>query len=249
MDWVRLIGPHLNWSGIYRTDEWLMGHFRHPASYVPRSIMPILPFDDTKFYALIYMLDQLAVHNRTALRQLWKQRGFDPEEAYDMLCAQCHGIGMRGNGVIAEWIYPIPKNLHNPEFLRNLTREKVVYSITHGVKGAPMPPWGEFAQHKPSATQKLSSGGPVLNEIEIDYFVDWLFSSLPGEEVIRQASDVPKWQYALQDVINELQKEGGILSSQPQERVQQKNTIEQIFDLVPHAIDTGTNSYYIKKKF
>jgi mono/diheme cytochrome c family protein len=245
----RLIGPHLNWSGIYRTDEWLMEHFRNPSGHVPHSIMPILPFDDTKFYALTYLLDQLAVHNRATLRQLWKQRGFDPEEAYEMLCSQCHGIGMRGNGVIAEWIYPIPKNLHNPEFLRNLTREKVVYSITHGVKGTPMPPWGEVALHKPSAIQKLSSNSPVLNEAEIDYLVDWLFSSLPGGEVIRQASDVPKWQYTPQDVLHELQKEGGKLSALSQEEMKQKNIGEQIFDVVPQPTDTGTNSYYIKKKF
>lgn len=212
----RLIGPHLNWSGIYRSDEWLMEHFRNPSGHVPRSLMPVFPFDDTKFYALTYMLDVLAVRNRSAIREIWDHRGFDPVEAFNMLCAQCHGIDRVGNGAIAEWIYPIPKNLHNAEFLRNLTQEKAVYSIKHGVKGTPMPPWGEVAPHKPAAIEEMSHHVSVLNEPEIHYLVDWLFSTLPGGEVIREASDVPKWQYTPLDVIKELKKEGGKLLPHPE---------------------------------
>lgn len=207
----RIIGPHLNWSGIFRTDEWLMEHFRNPSGHVPRSLMPVFPFDDSKFYALTYMLDQLAVRNRTTLRQMWTEHGFDPSETYNMLCAQCHGIDRVGNGAIAEWIYPIPKNLHNAEFLRNLTKEKALYSLMHGVKGTPMPPWGEAAPNKPEAVQKMSHQIPVMNASEIRYLVNWLFSSLPGGEVIREASDVPKWQYSPEDVLEELKKEGGEL--------------------------------------
>lgn len=207
----RLIGPHLNWSGIYRTDEWLMEHFHNPAGHVPRSIMPVFPFDDTKFYALTHMLDVLAVRNRQAVRNIWDHNGFDPAEAYNMLCAQCHGVGMYGNGVIAEWIYPIPKNLHNPEFLRNLTKEKAIYSIRNGVKGTPMPPWGEVAKDKPKNIQQESHGIPVLKEAEIGHLVDWIFTALPGGEVIRESSDVPKWQYTPEDVLKELEREGGEL--------------------------------------
>lgn len=207
----RLIGPHLNWSGIYRSDEWLMEHFHNPPAHVPRSLMPVFPFDDTKFYALTHMLDILAVRNRNAMRQMWDQRGFDPSETYNMLCAQCHGIGRVGNGVIAEWIYPIPKNLHNPEFLRNLTTDKAIYSIKHGVKGTPMPPWGEAAADKPTDVQKLSHGIPVLKEAEIQNIVDWIFTGLSGSQVIREAVDVPKWQYTPEDVLKELEKEGGLL--------------------------------------
>ena len=28
----RLVGPRPNWSGVYRSDEWLMEHFRNPGS-------------------------------------------------------------------------------------------------------------------------------------------------------------------------------------------------------------------------
>ncbi|WP_068467636.1 c-type cytochrome [Candidatus Protochlamydia phocaeensis] len=212
----RLIGPHLNWSGIYRTDEWLMEHFRNPSAHVPRSIMPVMPFDDTKFYALTYMLDELGIRNRNAVRQIWSLQGFNPQEAYDMHCAQCHGIAMQGNGVIAEWIYPIPKNLHNSDFLRNLTKEQAIYSITHGVHGTPMPPWGEIAQDKPQDIQKAGKKTPVLTAAEIRYLVDWLFSSLPGGEVMRELEGVPKWHYQPHDVLKELKDEGGHLIPLPE---------------------------------
>ncbi len=205
----RLIGPHLNWSGIYRTDQWLMEHFRNPAGHVPRSIMPIFPFDDTKFYALTHMLDKLAIRNRESVRNVWEKRGFDPQEAFDTHCAQCHGISFHGNGVIAQWLYPLPKNLRSPDFLRNLTKEQVILSIMHGVKGTPMPPWGEVAVDKPDEIQKIAPRIPVLTESEVHYLVDWMFSSLPGGEVIK--GTVPKWQYGPKDVLDELKKEGSKL--------------------------------------
>lgn len=203
----RLIGPRPNWSGIYRSDEWLMEHFHNPASHVPRSIMPVLPFDDSKFYALTYMLDVLGKRNRDAIRTIWSHKGFRPEMAYKFHCSQCHGDYLQGNGPVATWIYPVPKNLRNAEFLRNLTRENAIQSITHGVKGTPMPPWGEHPQPKPDY-----DGIPVLTRDEIATLVDWLYSSLPGGTVIKSSSDVPKWHYTPLEVIEELKREGNQLN-------------------------------------
>lgn len=203
----RLVGPRPNWSGIYRSDEWLMEHFRSPTSHIPRSIMPVFPFDDSKFYALTYMLDVLGKRNGETLRKIWDTRGFDPAMAYTTLCAQCHGDYLQGNGPVSEWIYPIPKNLRNADFLRNLTRDRVIYSIQHGVKGTPMPPWGEVGG------QKKLDNRPVLNPNEIQRLADWIFSSLPGGTVIRSIQDVPKWQYQPEDVIRELHEEGNELKS------------------------------------
>lgn len=270
----RLIGPHLNWSGIYRSDEWLMEHFKNPTGHVPRSIMPVFPFDETKFYSLTYMLDKLGVRNRNEVRQQWNVHGFNPKEAFEMLCAQCHGIDLYGNGAIAEWIYPIPKNLHNPEFLRNLTREKVIYSIQHGVQGTPMPPWGEVAENKQESIQKISGGVPVLNEAEIEYLVDWLFSSLPGGEVIKDASDVQKWDYTAEDVIKELKNENEQLDFEkinptagigfkiqnsyasffPLAQVIMNPKIEpldveSVFDILPDPMNKDKKEYFIKKKY
>lgn len=196
----RLIGPRPNWSGIYRTDEWLMEHFRKPTSHVARSIMPILPFDDTKFYALTYMLDILGKQNRDEVRAIWEHNGFNPEQAAQIHCAQCHGEFLEGNGPVSQWIYPIPKNLRNTNFLRNLTKERVINSIKHGVKGTPMAPWGEVGMDKPTA-----DGIPVLTDSEIHKLADWLFSNVPGRS---GEQEIPKWEYEPKDVLDELRREG-----------------------------------------
>jgi mono/diheme cytochrome c family protein len=219
----RLICPKLHWSGTYRSDEWLMEHFRNPSSHVPRSIMPVFPFDSTKFYLLTFMLDALAKKNNSEDRKVWETFGFKADEAYEKYCSQCHGIQLEGNGPVAEWLYPIPKNLKNADFLRNLTEEKVMDSITHGVKGTPMAPWGEVSKEKGITT-------PVLTSDEVKKIAQFLFEELQGGEVIRSSTDVPKWQYTPEKVVHELKKE----------------KVDDYFDVVNL---NDEKNYYIKKKF
>lgn len=226
----RLIGPRPNWSGIYRSDEWLMEHFRNPAGHIPNSIMPIFPFDETKFYALTYMLDALGKHNRDSVRAIWENFGFNPSQAYDIHCAQCHGDYLQGNGPVSTWIYPVPKNLRNAEFLRNLTKEKAIQSITHGVNGTPMAPWGETPKDKYEY-----DGIPVLNREQIHMIVDWLYSSLPGATVIKNSQDVPKWQYSAKDAIQELHLEG--------------HDLEPFEERSNPVAGEDKNIYFIKQKF
>lgn len=263
----RLICPRPNWSGVYRSDEWLMEHFHNPSAHVARSLMPVFPFDDTKFYALTRMLDTLGIRNRDAEREIWQNEGFSAELLFKTNCAQCHGTFREGNGPVAEWIYPIPKNLHNADFLRNLTKERAIQSITHGVKGTPMPPWGEVATDKPTA-----DGIPVLTSGEIQQLVDWLFSSVPGAQVIKSSKDVPKWQYEPQDILKELHDEGNTLQPAPEEgksplsklpkgnmyyasldpvaSAENPPSVSDIFDVAPNPIPgPDKNVYYIKRKF
>ncbi|ADI39299.1 c-type cytochrome [Waddlia chondrophila] len=236
----RLVGPRPNWSGIYRSDEWLIEHFRKPSKHVARSIMPVLPFDDSKFYALTYMLDRIAVENRDEVRKIWDTFGFDPAMAYDLHCSQCHGDHKRGNGPVAEWIYPIPKNLTNADFLRNLTRDNAVISITHGVLGGPMPPWGEVADGK-----KIIGSVPVLTESEIDQLVDWLYAPLEGASIYQTPEEVDKWQYQPGDLLKELKKERGKLRP-----VAKEERVDEVFDVVSNPYKEGENNlYYIKKRY
>lgn len=255
----RLIGPKPNWSGVYRSDEWLMEHFRSPSQHVARSIMPVMPFDDTKFYALTHMLDVLGKKNRDAVREIWDHQGFNPELAFQIHCAQCHGEYKQGNGPISQWIYPIPKNLNNADFLRNLTKEHVIQSIAHGVSGTPMPPWGEVGAHKP-----YLNNIPVLNESEIRQLADWIFSSLPGGRVIKGSQDVEKWNYTPEDVIRELNEEGnklkssflydlpsgkGLLASL-QPMLDQSSPADEIFEKKPNPTPGESPwNYYIKRKY
>ena len=232
----RIVGPRPNWSGVYRSDTWLIEHFKNPAALSPRSIMPIFPFDDTKFFALTYMLDILGIRNRDQVRKIWDEKGFRPDEAFSIHCSQCHGEYMEGNGPVAEWIYPIPKNLKKAEFLRNLTRERAIDSIHHGVKGTPMPPWGEVAGEG-TKDKPVPNTVPVLKQKEIEDLVDWLFSQIPGSEVIRGKQDVPKWQYTPEEVIYDLRRE-------------QKEEVSSIFDKKPNPPGSPDPfSYFIKKEY
>lgn len=237
----RLIGPRPNWSGVYRSDEWLMEHFKNPAAAVPRSIMPVFPFDETKFYSLTHMLDVLGVRNRNEDHAIRKLEGFNPAAAYQTYCAQCHGENRHGNGPVSEWIYPIPKNLRNSDFLHNLTKERAVQSIIHGVKGTPMAPWGEASEDKPLGLANEASL-PVLSRDNIEKIVDWLFADLPGGEVIRGSNTIPKWQYTIENVTEELQKEGNSSKFD--------GNTQEIFDISPPPVPGPDKyGYYIKKKF
>lgn len=272
----RLIGPRLNWSGVFRSDEWLMEHFWNPSSHSPRSLMPIFPFDESKFRALTFMLDSLAKHNREQLREIWDKRGFNPELAVQIHCAQCHGEFLQGNGPVAEWIYPIPKNLRNATFLRNLTKTQAAQSIIHGVMGTPMPPWGEIAVDK-QQENKL----PVLTREEVEQIVDWIFSQVQEEKASDTPSDLLKWHYTPEDLIQELKNEGDFRRLKPKKEAKQQeqhsflrefldcakekkylasltpavvNDQEheelEIFDIVPNPIPGAEKkAYYIKKNY
>lgn len=271
----RLIGPKPSWSGVWRSDEWLMEHFYKPSAHVSRSIMPVMPFDTTKFYALTYMLDVLGKRNRDQQRAIWDLTGFNPEQAVQIHCVQCHGDYLTGNGPVAEWIYPIPKNLRNAEFLRNLTKERVIDSITHGVKGTPMPPMGEAPMDKPTA-----DGKPVLTADEIRQITNWLFNVIPGG-TLRSPRDIPKWDYTPEDVLQELKDEGNqpkldqnvkmpnreqtssylqkkqeassrywaALDPQPASQPREESEVARYFDVVDSPAGPDKQFYYIKKKY
>jgi mono/diheme cytochrome c family protein len=228
--------------------------------------MPVFPFDNTKFLALTHMLDVLGRKNTDELHTEWSLQGFNPEEAYQNLCSQCHGPYLQGDGPVSLWIYPIPKNLRNSVFMINYTKERVINSITNGVQGTPMPPWGEVARGKQG-----EHATPVLNKEQIQILSDWLFEGL-GANNIQPESEIMKWEYTPEDFIKELKripldnfkdektpKQGAMLQLYPRgdqylaaiEPMPVKGnnlTVEDIFDVVPYKDSTvDKKAYYIKK--
>lgn len=264
----RLIGPRLNWSGIYRSDAWLMQHFYDPAGMVPRSLMPSFRFDDTKFAALTYMLGELGRKNLAENRLHWENEGFQPQAAYALYCSQCHGPSeRRDEAPLLQWIYPIPKSLRNNTFLNNLTRPRMIESILHGVKGTPMPPWGETPKDK-----AFLNNQPVLTPNEVEQVVDWLLRSLPNSSNKPQL--IPKWNYTPEDVLKDLEREKDQLPTHSTTVWHEENgpllalslndiaylgtpeeekplTVESLFDIRNNPVIGGTDAkgYYIQKRF
>lgn len=252
----REIGPHLHWSGVHRSKQWLMEHFKNPQASVARSIMPAFPFDVTKFEMLTHMLQVMGRENRDKLTKLWQERGFDPEKAYDIYCSQCHGKGLLGDGVISQWIYPIPKNLRQATFLRHLTKERAIESIKNGVPGGPMPGW---ALHEEAQS-------PVLSDEEIGKIVDWLFTNLPGSELVPSSGDVPKWNWTPEQIEKEILEDPDYKVKKSSEsskgfrppvasifEAQQESPASEIFDVTPASSSEGQGSekwkFYIKENF
>lgn len=230
----REVAPKLSYSGIYRSTEWLMGHFKNPATYTARSYMPTFPFDETKFYALTLMLQKLGKLNQNTLGETWKDQGFNPSAVYQELCASCHGDNLNGNGPISELLYPIPKNLRDPTFLRNLTKKRALESINSGVKGTPMPPWGEHYEN---------SSHPVLNKQQANLLVDWLYADLPsGQE--DSSEDVLKWSLTPQDIVKEIGTSSSSLSP-----ISETKSVPSYFMTKDSPDSVDGTSFYIRKKF
>ncbi|SCA58750.1 hypothetical protein AB751O23_AN_00050 [Chlamydiales bacterium SCGC AB-751-O23] len=244
----REIGPNLHFSGIYRDQAWLMGHFKNPQSHIAKSIMPVMPFDDSKFYALNHMLQVLAKENQKELQEYWEFIGFSPKEAFALHCASCHGDEKKGDGIVGEMLYPIPKNLTSAAFLRNLTKERAVDSIIHGVAGTPMAPWG---------TSSLDGAKGVLSEDQAKSIVDWLYLNLPGEDFISGKQNILKWNYFPKDILKELQKEGAIEHNEALQFLSSHKTssgenllVEDVFEVLKTSDDSvEAFSYLIKDSF
>jgi sulfur oxidation c-type cytochrome SoxX len=127
------VAPDLAFTAAQRDRSWLMVHFRDPKKVVPGSLMPPYPLPDEVFDSLSqYLLSQPV----PALPD-------DPAQQYAMLCARCHGEQGKGDGVISGYLDPRPRDLTKAAFMKTKTRERLIASLTNGVAGTSMAPWGK----------------------------------------------------------------------------------------------------------
>ncbi|HQQ76270.1 MAG TPA: c-type cytochrome [Thermoanaerobaculia bacterium] len=128
------VGPELAFTSAQRDDKWMLAHFRDPKSVVPGSLMPPYPLPDDIFDALsAYLLSRRP-----------PEIPAEPEKRYAALCSRCHGEKGQGNGLIAEYLDPKPRDLTKAAFMRTKTRERLVASLVNGVPGTSMAPWGRI---------------------------------------------------------------------------------------------------------
>lgn len=126
------VGPDLAFAPLQRDRDWLLLHFKDPKSVVPGSLMPPYPLPGDTFDALtLHLLARPAPAVPSS-----------PAEQYALLCARCHGTKGAGDGLIAEYLDPRPRDLSKAAFMRTKTRERLVGSVLRGVPGTSMAPWG-----------------------------------------------------------------------------------------------------------
>jgi sulfur oxidation c-type cytochrome SoxX len=125
------IAPDLSYEGLVRDDKWVEDHFQNPRARVPDSIMPAFRFPAEDFKRLSAYLGSL----KTAPPPM------AANVTYNTLCARCHGEKGDGNGKVALYIDPSPRDFTKPGFMASKPRARFVASIQEGVGGTSMPPW------------------------------------------------------------------------------------------------------------
>jgi mono/diheme cytochrome c family protein len=130
------IAPDLSYEGLIRDPRWLSEHFTNPRSRIPDSIMPSFRFPAEDFGRLTAYLGSLKT----------PPPAMSAKETYDSLCARCHGEKGDGNGKVAWYIDPSPRDFTKAAFMNSKPRERFLHSIAEGVPGTSMPPWGHVIQ-------------------------------------------------------------------------------------------------------
>ena len=130
------IAPDLSYEGLVRDPEWLMDHFKNPKSRVPDSIMPTFRFPEEDFREIANYLVTLKT----------PKPAMTAAETYKTLCLRCHGEKGDGNGPVATYIDPAPRDFTKAGFMNSKPQERFVTSIQEGVPGTSMPPWGKVVK-------------------------------------------------------------------------------------------------------
>lgn len=160
------VGPELTFTSVQRDHAWLMAHFVDPKSVIPGSLMPPYPLPEEAFDALSLYLETRPLPEAPA----------DPGEQYTQMCARCHGDEGEGDGLIAEYLDPAPRDLTKTAFMRTKTRERLLSSLVDGVPGTSMAPWGEVL-------------GPEASERLLDHILE----TYPGQRKARQRTrEIPE---------------------------------------------------------
>lgn len=65
------------------------------------------------------------------------------ERLFQNNCAFCHGADGTGKNWIGQFMEPHPRNLQDPAFMANATRQSIARAIREGLPGTSMPAWQE----------------------------------------------------------------------------------------------------------
>jgi len=148
------IAPDLSYEGLIKDETWLLDHFHNPRSRVPDSIMPAFRFPDEDFEVMSTYLAGLKTPPPV----------MPAAGTFQALCARCHGEKGDGNGKVAWYLDPAPRDLTKAGFMISKPRARFLTSIREGVPGTSMPDWGQ-----------------ALKEDQISGVLDYVFTAFVKE--------------------------------------------------------------------
>jgi mono/diheme cytochrome c family protein len=126
------VGPDLRWEGELRGPTYLQDMITRPAATVPGSRMPPIDLHQSEVEAIKQYLG----------RQLTPPPA-DVEVVWERICARCHGLDGLGRTAVAPYLARRPRDLSSPQFFSSVSTERLAESLTNGVPGTPMAPWGK----------------------------------------------------------------------------------------------------------
>jgi mono/diheme cytochrome c family protein len=152
------ISPDLSFMGRMRTQEYLDHFVLSPAKLIPGAAMPIIAMEVKEKASLIQFL-----FTRGANKPDHSDHS-DPKSLYMALCQRCHAAAGDGFGIIQPNLANFPRAFaNNAAFFRRVSDERVVTSLSQGIPGTSMPPYGR-----------------LLSDSERNDLVDLTFSTFVG---------------------------------------------------------------------
>jgi cytochrome c oxidase cbb3-type subunit III len=70
------------------------------------------------------------------------------ERLFQNNCAFCHGADGTGKNWIGQFLEPHPRNLRDPDFMANASRQSIAHAIREGLPGTSMPAWKDVLGEK-----------------------------------------------------------------------------------------------------
>jgi mono/diheme cytochrome c family protein len=130
------IGPDLSYMAFMRPKGYIRNFLHRPGIEIPGAIMPRIPMSQREEDGLLSLLQQ---KQRSHLHQ------GTPKNAYMMLCQRCHAAQGDGFGIIEPNLATFPRAFRNNAlFFKSIPDSRITGSLTRGIPGTSMPPYGEL---------------------------------------------------------------------------------------------------------
>lgn len=130
------IAPDLSFTANQRDRAYLTDALLRPSRRIPGSTMPVVALSPE---VTQLVLDVLQKPSPKSLEES------DPKHLYMHLCQRCHAAAGDGKGLIHDNLANFPRAFaNNAEFFRSVSDQRLLHSLTEGIPGTSMPPYGKL---------------------------------------------------------------------------------------------------------